>query len=183
VYLKHTTEKKALLLDSLQELATYRAAQLATAQLVKQKDDAERVLDHDPTEIPDFVSPDLLSSDALTTGGKVLGFVTRWFKAVHTDPDHPEYWNIVLYNSKSLRLRVRNGGSWRDSSFHDWADAYAGAVIVMCINHVFPATASDHYPRVLRIMDDMKSEIREGLKSALLQPDFRRAAKRRFGMR
>lgn len=137
------------------------------------------VFDHDPMSVPDFMH-DLLSKDVMREG-RIVGFTRKWFEALHMDASRPEYWNVILYNSKTMRLRVRKEGTWKDSSFNEWADTYGPAVAVMYIDHVFPVTAQ--YADVLRIVDESKREIREGLKSALLQPDFRRAAKLRFGMR
>lgn len=159
----------------------------------------EKPLDHLRNTIPDFAREELIKQiiphdDSVSlykvinndmgineVGGKLASVIVKGFKLIHMNEDHPEYWNVILWNISLSSVYVFKDGRWTDQPFKEWADEFAKFYIARII---LDSEGMDVWieccQRCYEAISHSAKEIQEGLKSALRDPMLRTLMKARM---
>lgn len=150
--------------------------------------------EHDPQVIPTFAQeackgiphdPSVPLIDVICQkmgiselGGKLMSIIVESFKRIYMSKDHPEYWNVYLWNLNSNSVYVFKNGEWEDQPFQDWSDEFSKRLIArIIVNTEGTAVWIQCIQRLFEALAHSMKEIRQGLKSAMRNPSIRNRMK------
>lgn len=155
--------------------------------------------DYNPTFIPPFAREELIQpiiphdkSVSLwkiinhekginEVGGILAKTVIKGFKLINMNEEHPEYWNVILWNLTSSSVYVFEKGRWVDQPFVQWAEDFAKYFIAFVISESEGMDAwVECCKRCFEALSHSAKEIQTGLRSALRDPSLRTLMKARM---
>lgn len=114
----------------------------------------------------------------------IINRVFKAFELIHLNKKHPEYWNVVLQNIKTMRLLVYTEGEWVDEDFRDFVQQHTRVFLSLFVNAVEGGTEEYITFYLGHGYDEhFQVELRERIASALKNPVIRTKIKEFHQMR
>lgn len=173
------------------EKARYIAKQTKVAGHIEA---VKAVVDHTPSEFPDYVPRNKLKPLLLDNGTSVekrkestglrtvertlVRLVPHYFKTIYMDIKHPENWSVVLQNISSWDMKVRRDGAWLIEPFRDWAADFTSQCT---LGYIRETEAEEDVVQVFAIalqsLDQVREEIYKALRREVSDEDMRHIIK------
>lgn len=189
---RHQRGNEKLKIKSCDEYANFskmkkeeaRKAFLACRNISEETSMPIHIHNHDPSMIPDFVNmeslPPLLPDIELPFEKRVMNarpyrvqvdmrrVVVSWLNTIYMNPEHPEYWNVILQNVTTMEVKVRRDGTWVIEPFKSWAMLFSKLIIKAYLKYT--DNQEDHNKLLgymLMQLDECWKEIFEALKKEM----------------